>query len=217
MGPRKYSDDQLRRAVASSSNVRQVLTRLGLVGRGGNYETVRRRIKELGIDGSHLTPRYVVGVRVSSIPDDEIVVAIETSRTLSEARDKLGIRPGRGQSQLRERLETLGLDTSHFVGQGWRGGPTVPPVPPRPLSELLVEGRLAHSSNLRLRLIREGIKDASCEACGGESWNGRPIPLELDHINGRRDDNRLTNLRLLCPNCHAQTPSYRGRNIGRVS
>ncbi len=46
--------------------------------------------------------------------------------------------------------------------------------------------------------------------------NGRPIPLELDHINGRRDDNRLDNLRILCPNCHAQTETYRGKNIGAL-
>ena len=55
---------------------------------------------------------------------------------------------------------------------------------------------------------------------GGEchlaSWNGRPIPLELDHVNGRRTDNRLDNLRILCPNCHAQTDTYRGRNIGSL-
>ncbi len=50
--------------------------------------------------------------------------------------------------------------------------------------------------------------------CRRERWNGRPIPLELDHVSGVRDDNRLNNLRLLCPNCHAQTPTYRGRNIG---
>jgi 5-methylcytosine-specific restriction endonuclease McrA len=51
--------------------------------------------------------------------------------------------------------------------------------------------------------------------CDRERWNGLPIPLELDHVNGMRSDNRLSNLRILCPNCHAQTPNYRGRNIGK--
>jgi 5-methylcytosine-specific restriction endonuclease McrA len=76
-----------------------------------------------------------------------------------------------------------------------------------------VEGALVKTSHLRRRLIAEGVERRRCEICGSESWNGRPIPLELDHVNGRRDDNRLENLRLVCPNCHAQTPTYRGRNI----
>jgi len=70
------------------------------------------------------------------------------------------------------------------------------------------------TNELKMRLIRERLKQARCEACGRDRWNGTHIPLELDHINGRRDDNRLDNLRILCPNCHAQTPTYRGRNIG---
>jgi hypothetical protein len=87
-------------------------------------------------------------------------------------------------------------------------------VAARPLEEFLVEGRLVKTSNLKVRLLNEGIKSPECEACGLRHWNARPIPLELDHINGKRDDNRLANLRLLCPNCHAQTDTYRGRNIG---
>ncbi len=89
-------------------------------------------------------------------------------------------------------------------------------MPVRPgtaLHLVLVNGRLFRTGHLRQRLIAEGHKQARCERCGGTEWNGQAIPLELDHINGRRDDNRLENLRLLCANCHAQTPTYRGRNI----
>jgi 5-methylcytosine-specific restriction endonuclease McrA len=86
--------------------------------------------------------------------------------------------------------------------------------PTRQLAEILIAG--SHPPpRLRLRLIREGLKEPRCENCGLDSWNGVQIPLELDHRNGRRDDNRIENLTLLCPNCHAQTPTYRGRNIGR--
>lgn len=111
----------------------------------------------------------------------------------------------------------MGLDTSHFMGQAWRRGMTAPVVPPRPLEELLVDGRLLQTNRLKKRLMADGLKQDRCEICLRDSWNGRPIPLELDHINGRRDDNRLANLRILCPNCHAQTDTYRGRNIGAVA
>jgi hypothetical protein len=75
-------------------------------------------------------------------------------------------------------------------------------------------GRLTSSNELKKRLIAAGLKERRCETCGLNAWNGRPIPLELEHVNGRRDDNRLSNLQVICPNCHAQTPTYRGRNIG---
>jgi 5-methylcytosine-specific restriction endonuclease McrA len=79
---------------------------------------------------------------------------------------------------------------------------------------VLVDGQLVSTAPLKARLIREGLKEHRCELCLREAWNGRPIPLELDHINGKRTDNRLANLRILCPNCHAQTDTYRGKNIG---
>ena len=78
---------------------------------------------------------------------------------------------------------------------------------------MLVAGRLVKTSTLKRRLLREGVLRPRCAGCGLERWRDTPIPLELDHVSGDRSDNRLENLRLLCPNCHAQTETYRGRNI----
>lgn len=63
------------------------------------------------------------------------------------------------------------------------------------------------------RLIEAGLMTRTCSCCRLSKWLGEQIPLELDHINGVHDDNRLGNLRLLCPNCHSLTPTYRGRNV----
>ena len=82
-----------------------------------------------------------------------------------------------------------------------------------PLEELLVENTNWQSNKLRRRLLESNVKEHKCEVCSLSTWNGRPIPLELDHISGDKTDNRLKNLRMLCPNCHAQTEHYRGRNM----
>lgn len=64
------------------------------------------------------------------------------------------------------------------------------------------------SHRLRLRLLEEGIKEHKCECCGNTEWMGYPIPLELHHKDGNHFNNELSNLELLCPNCHAQTDNY---------
>lgn len=131
-----------------------------------------------------------------------------------QARDTTGREPISVEGP---RLIDLRADTAHFVGQGWKRGDHRPTVPARPLGEVLVEGRFSNSVHLKTRLLAEGLKQPRCEICGRTEWNRFAIPLELDHLNGRRNDNRLPNLRLLCPNCHAQTDTYRGKNIGAGS
>jgi 5-methylcytosine-specific restriction endonuclease McrA len=84
-----------------------------------------------------------------------------------------------------------------------------------PIEQLLAAPR--NRSHLKKRLTRAGLLPSDCQDCGLGEWRGRPLALELHHINGDGKDNRLENLALLCPNCHSQTDSWGGRNTGRAT
>lgn len=85
-------------------------------------------------------------------------------------------------------------------------------IPKKKLSEILVKNGSGNSNKIKQRLIREGVKEDKCEACGNAEWMGVKIPLDLHHINGDHFDNRLENLIILCPNCHRLTDNHGNKN-----
>ena len=146
-----------------------------------------------------------------SYTEQELCEAVKTSTSIRQVLNKLNIVAAGGNYQTtNRRIKKLNIDTSHFTGQAWNKGQTIGPK--RSIEHYLTENSHHQSHKLKNRLIKEGLKEHKCECCGITEWNGKPAPSELDHINGNHHDNRLENLRILCPNCHAQTDTYRGKN-----
>ena len=142
--------------------------------------------------------------------DDDFIKAWTTSGSIRQVLGKLGLVEAGGNYECaKKRAKTLGLTKEHMHGQGWNKGKKL--APKRPLEYYLTD-RPCQSHKLKQRLIREGVKTHQCEVCGITEWNGKPTPLELDHIDGNHSNNNLSNLRVICPNCHAQTENYRGKN-----
>lgn len=143
--------------------------------------------------------------------EKELQEAVKTSTSIRQVLEKLNIIPAGGNYQTtNRRIQKLNIDTSHFTGQAWNKGKVIGPR--RPIEKYLKENSVVQSFKLKSRLISEGLKEHKCECCGITEWNGKSAPIELDHINGNHHDNRLENLRIMCPNCHAQTDTYRGKN-----
>lgn len=219
MPARRYTVDDLQ-AILGSGEVQtmaDLCRALGIVPRGANYETLRRFGRQHGIDVDAALPSPALRDvrRWRQVPDEDIADALRAAISIAEALRLLGFGPTAARyRRCREIIRRHELDLSHHTGQGWKRGRR-DDAKRKPAESYLVSGRLVRTSKLREKLIDDGLKDRRCEDCRRATWRGGPIPLELDHVDGDRRNNRLENLRLRCPNCHALTPTYRGRNIGR--
>ncbi len=147
--------------------------------------------------------------------DEQFIEAVAHNNSIAGVIKALGLIPAGGNyATVNNKIKELNLDISHFTGKGWNIGLKFKPKKAKPLSEILVENSNYQSFKLAQRLIKERVKERKCERCKRTEWEEVPIPLELHHMNGTRTDNRISNLQLLCPNCHALTDNYRGKNIG---
>lgn len=143
---------------------------------------------------------------------EQLEKAIRTSYSYRQTLIKLSVSPhGGNYAVLKKAIAYFSLDASHFRGIGWSKG--IKLKPKRPLSEYLSNKFSITSCRLKKRLIKENVLEPVCSSCRLERWLEGPIPLELDHIDGNSYNNSIDNLRLLCPNCHALTDTYRGRNM----
>lgn len=140
------------------------------------------------------------------------IVPVVTS--VRQVLTKLGLKEAGGNyAQIKKFLKEYKIDHSHFTGIGWNIGMKMQINPPKSLDKILVKNSTYQSFKLKKRLFAVGLKKPCCELCGWakKSEDGR-VPLELDHVNGEHSDNRIDNLRILCPNCHSLQSTHRGKN-----
>jgi hypothetical protein len=159
-------------------------------------------------------------MKTRSYTDQNIMDAVRSSFSIRQVLSTLRLSPtGCNYKGMHAHFARLGLDTSHFTGQGHLRGRRHSWTPARPLADILVTNSTYRTtSHLKARLLRDGLLTKHCYLCGGAPcWQGKPLVLILDHANGDRCDNRLENLRLLCPNCNSQQRTFAGRNKGRYS
>lgn len=148
--------------------------------------------------------------------DEDIFEAVKNSHSFRETMNVLRKKtPGGNYNTLKNRIDTLKLDTSHFTGKAWKRGKTViqdSRLSKYTVDEIFSENSPTSSSEIRRLILKNKLKQYECEICKIGEWRNQPISLELDHINGNRKDHRIESIRWLCPNCHSQTLNWRGKN-----
>ena len=144
---------------------------------------------------------------------------VKESKTIVEVLSKLGNSiTSSSQALVSSRIKEYNISTSHFLGKGWSKGLDTSDKRVNKCTrarqspdELNCNTVITSHKKQKIRLITAGV-EYRCSSCNlPPTWNDKPIVLEVDHINGVRHDNRICNLRFLCPNCHSQTSNYRGR------
>ncbi len=146
------------------------------------------------------------------VSDEEFISIVRSSFSIKQVIESCGLIPAGGNYlTTKNRIKSLGLDTSHFTGKLWNKGKELRRLQV-PIECYLNNERSISSHSLRIKLFKLGLKEECCENCGLHTWHDVKIPLELHHIDGNNSNNNLENIQILCPNCHALTPNYRGKN-----
>lgn len=205
----RYPQELLAEAAAHSHSIREMFTYMGLPPSDSPYGYLRRRLDRLGIDTSHFTSGRRYGT--PSTPRIALAEAVAASGSLAGVLRALGLGgSSTARARVKRDIETYGLSTAHFTGQGHGRGTRSPSrkSAAQTLRRLEPGASRTRTAQLRRALDDIGVPHA-CAKCGtGDTWRGRRLVLEIDHVNGDRLDNRRENLRFLCPSCHSQTQTF---------
>ncbi|MGP3635353.1 HNH endonuclease [Streptomyces sp. 24-1644] len=198
----RYTRELLEEAARETTNFDDAVRWCGGTATRGSRSYLRQKMATAGIDTSHFTTRR------TRHTETRLREVVAESISMKDVLRRLGISPvGGNHTHISRRIIALDIDTTHFSTPTRR--------PKGPHGKLLtlrspLDGRTP-GERLRRELIRIGTPEC-CAMCGtGTEWNNKPLRHEVDHKNGEWWDNRRENLRLLCPNCHAVTDTYRGR------
>jgi Zn finger protein HypA/HybF involved in hydrogenase expression len=148
---------------------------------------------------------------IDKFNDDEFRLLVAESISITDIAKSLGYKSKGGAvtGVIKKRIDKLSVNTSHFSKYSIKNTENRN----KPLDEILVENSTyTNNTSLKKRLLSEGLKTYACEVCNISTWLSKPLSLQLDPMNGINTDNRLENLRLICPNCHSQTETFSGRN-----
>lgn len=153
----------------------------------------------------------------NSWEDDQLILAVSKNVSMAGTLRQLGLVPsGSNYKTLNRAIKKLNISTSHWTGAAHLRGKTHNWNVCIPLDEILIENsEYTCMRTLKKRLLRADLMTYECAICNLFSWNGLELVLQLDHINGINNDHRIENLRFLCPNCHSQTETFAGKNIGK--
>lgn len=144
--------------------------------------------------------------------DEKLIIKyIAESISIADVLRKIGLDPrGRNYRIVKDIISKFDIDTGHFLGKKHALGTHTTKVP---IQNILIDNsEVILTTSRKRRLISEGLLQNKCYICSLTEWLGKSISLQIDHINGKNNDHRLENLRLLCPNCHSQTDTFAGRN-----
>lgn len=202
------SDEVFIEAVNNSKNIHEALSKMGLNAKGAAYTTFKNRCKKLEIDIYHFINDKELRKIIS---DSDIIYFCENSISRQLVLNRLKLNPSTNANVvwLNSKIESLGINISHWLGRAHLKGKAHNWAKAIPLDDILIKNSSYNwSSNLKKRLLKDNLLEYKCYSCGIIDWQGKDLSLQLEHKNGDHSDNRLNNLELLCPNCHSQTKTF---------